>query len=123
MRSVFAGLLLLAGVASAQEGFPLDGTWRAEHVSANGTHRTIVLIMEWDGKAIHTTINPGPDGVEASTAALEPAGWKVQLKATGKTGTPISFDGAIGDIGKYNRNLTGKWSEGTDSFDLRFVRE
>jgi hypothetical protein len=122
MRAVFAALLLLAGVASAQEGFPLDGTWRGEHVAANGTHRTIVLIMQWDGKAVATTINPGPNAVE-STAELRPEGWKVQLKAASKAGAPISFEGAIGELGKYNRSLTGKWSEGTESFDIRFVRE
>lgn len=123
MRIAFAGLLLLAGIASAQEGFPLDGTWRGEHVAANGAHRTIVLIMQWDGKAIATTINPGPNAVEASNAELLPEGWKFQLKAAGKDGTPISFDGAIGELGKYNRSLTGKWNEGKESFDIRFVRE
>lgn len=123
MRYALAGLLLLAGVASAQEGFPLDGTWRGEHVAANGAHRTIVLIMEWDGKAINTTINPGPGAVQASSAELLPDGWKVQLKAATKAGAPITFDGAIGELGKYNRSLSGKWSEGKESFDIRFVRE
>lgn len=123
MRAMFAGLLLLAGAASAQEGFPLDGTWRAEHVAANGAHRTIVLIMEWDGKTIHTTINPGPEAVMAASAELLPEGWKVSLKATGKAGAPISFDGTIGDLGKYNRHITGKWTEGNQSFDIRFVHE
>lgn len=122
MRSLFAGLLLLASVASAQEGFPLDGTWRGVHTGADGSQRTIVLIMEWDGKVIGGTINPGPESISFETATLEPADWKFTLAATAG-GKPVTFTGTLGDIGKYDRNLTGKWSEGDQSFDIRFVRE
>ena len=123
MRSLIAGLVLLAGVASAQEGFPLDGTWRGVVASANGAQRTIVLIMEWDGKVIGGTINPGPDAVTFATAELDPATWGFKLSASGAGNTPIAFNGTLGEIGKYDRSLTGKWSEGKQSFDIRFVRE
>jgi hypothetical protein len=123
MRALFAGLLLLAGAAAAQEGFPLDGTWRGVHAAPDGTQRTIVLIMEWDGRMIGGTINPGPDSVTFESAALEPADWKFTLAAKGPGGTPIAFTGTLGDIGRYDRTLTGKWSEGQRSFDIRFVRE
>jgi hypothetical protein len=123
MRKLLAGLLLLAGTASAQEGFPLDGTWRGEHTAANGSHQTIVLIMQWDGKAITGTINPGPDAVEFAAATLVPEGWKVTLSAKTPKGAAISFEGAISDLGKYSRSLSGKWTEGAASFDIRFVRE
>lgn len=122
MRRLIAGLLLLAGVASAQEGFPLDGTWRGVHTGANGSQRTIVLIMEWDGKVIGGTINPGPDAVMFTSAELDPKTWTLKMSAEGK-GTPIMFTGTIGEIGKYDRSLSGKWSEGKESFDIRFVRE
>lgn len=123
MRIRLAGLLLLlAGSAGAQEGFPLDGTWRGE-VAAAGAARTIVLIMQWDGKTIAGTINPGPNSVEFASATLVPDGWKVTFAAKDAKGNAIAFDGAIGELGKYNRTLSGKWTEGSASFDIRFVRE
>ena len=40
MRKALLGLVLLAaGAAVAQEGFPLDGTWRGEVINKDGeTH-------------------------------------------------------------------------------------
>jgi hypothetical protein len=40
-----------------------------------------------------------------------------------KQGAAVHFDGAISNLGKYNRVLAGKWTEGASSFDIRFVRE
>jgi hypothetical protein len=123
MRGLFAVLLLVVSAANAQEGFPLDGTWRGEHVASDGSHKTIVLIMQWDGKKVTGTINPGPGAAEFSAAGLIPDGWKVTLAAKTAAGASISFAGALSDLGKYNRALTGKWSEGGATFDIRFVRE
>jgi hypothetical protein len=124
MRNLLAGLLLLVATAAvSQEGFPLDGTWRGEHTAADGSHQTIVLIMQWDGKRIAGTINPGPNAVEFSSAELMPAGWKVTLAAKTAGGKDISFEGAIADLGKYHRAIAGKWTEGGKSHDIRFVRE
>ena len=56
MRTLLAGVLLLLGVtAAAQEGFPLDGTWRGTVAGPGGTQRTIVLVMMWDGKSVTGT--------------------------------------------------------------------
>jgi hypothetical protein len=124
MRMVLPGLLmLLAGSAAAQEGFPLDGTWRGETVAKDGSHRTIVLVMQWDGNAIAGTINPGPQAIEFAAAELKPDGWKVTFSAQDQKGKAIAFDGALAELGKYDRKLAGKWTEGATSFDIRFVRE
>jgi hypothetical protein len=124
MRGVFTTLMLaFAAAAVAQEGFPLDGTWRGETTAADGSHRTIVLIMQWDGKQIAGTINPGPDGVDFTSGKLNPEGWKFTLDVTPDKGAPIHFDGTLSDLGKYDRVLAGRWTQGTASFDIRFVRE
>jgi hypothetical protein len=124
MRYLLAGLLLLSAAATnAQEGYPLDGTWRSETVAADGSHRTIVLIMQWDGKKIAGTINPGPNATEFSTAVLTPAGWKLAMTARTAKGAAISFAGALSNLGKYNRALTGTWTEAGKSQEIRFVRE
>lgn len=115
--------LLIAVTASAQEGFPLDGTWRGHHAAADGSTATVVLIMQWDGKQVAGTINPGPQGIEFTDASLEPEGWKVHLAAKDAKGGAITLEGAISDLGKYNRVITGKWTEGGRTHDIRFVRE
>jgi hypothetical protein len=122
--------MLLAGVlaavvtvAGAQEGFPLDGTWRSQAVAADGSERTLVLILEWDGKQVTGTINPGPQGIDFTGASLNPEGWRVTLVAKDASGGEIRLEGAIADLGKYHRTIEGKWTEGGRSQDVRFVRE
>ena len=124
MRGLYAALLLMvAATVTAQEGFPLDGTWRGETVAKDGSHRTIVLILQWDGKQINGTMNPGRDGVDFTNGKLDPEGWKFTLALKTKGGENVQFNGAISNLGKYNRVLAGKWTEGANSFDIRFVHE
>jgi hypothetical protein len=128
MRKLLIGNLLVASwlvsaAAVAQEGFPLDGTWRGEHAAAKGAPTTVVVIMQWDGKQIAGTINPGPNGIEFTGATLDPDGWKVHLAAKDAKGKDVILDGVVSDLGKYSRVITGKWTEGGKTHDIRFVRE
>ena len=124
MRGVLTTFVLIfAAAAMAQEGFPLDGTWRGETTAQDGSHRTIVLVMQWDGKQISGTINPGPNGVDFTSGKLNPDGWKFTLETQNPQGAAIQFNGAISDLGKYDRVLAGKWTEGGSTIDVRFVRE
>ena len=123
MRKWWIAGLLAAVAASAQEGFPLDGTWRSETVAADGSHSTIVLIMQWDGSQISGTINPGPDGTDFTGGKLDPEGWKFTLNTKTAKGADIAFEGTISNLGKYDRVLSGKWTEGGRSQDVRFVHE
>lgn len=115
-------LAALAVAAVAQEGFPLDGTWRAEHQAGDNT-ATIVLVMQWDGQKISGTINPGPKSTPITEAKLIPDGWHVTLAARTANGEAISFAGVISDLGAYNRHIEGIWKEGGRTVNVRFVRE
>jgi hypothetical protein len=120
MRILLAGVLLAAAaVAVAQEGFPLDGTWRGERKGAG----TIVLVMQWDGHKVTGLINPGPRAIPIADAQLIPDGWKVTLSANSPSGGPISFEGTLADLGAYNRSISGTWTEGGKHYPLRMVRE
>jgi hypothetical protein len=122
--TLLAGVLVaVAAVASAQEGFPLDGTWRSQAVAADGSERTLVLILQWDGKQVAGTINPGPEGVDFTGATLDPEGWKVKLVARDAAGGEIRLEGAIANLGKYNRVIEGQWTEGGRTQNVRFVHE
>jgi hypothetical protein len=123
MRMLFAGLLLIAGIAGAQEGFPLDGTWRGETTAQDGSHRTIVLIMQWDGKQVAGTVDPGPGSTEFTGGKLDPDGWKFTLDAKNAKGVTMHFVGTLSELGSYRRVLTGRWTQGGSTSDIRFVRE
>jgi hypothetical protein len=124
MRRWIATLLLLAaGAANAQEGFPLDGTWRGDLTGAGTIARTIVIVMEWDGHKVKGVINPGPNAIDLGEVTLVPDGWHVTISAQSAERKPISFEGTLSELGSYNRVLTGKWNEGGRSYSFRMVRE
>ena len=109
--------------AHAQEGFPLDGTWRGQRQAGTEAPVTIVLVLEWDGKKVSGVIDPGPKSVPIASAELIPDGWRVKLEAHTNTGEAISFTGVIGKLGAYDRTITGTWTEGGRSYRVRMIRE
>ena len=123
MRSVLGIFLLAATVAVAQEGFPLDGTWRGERQAAGETPATVVMIMQWDGQKVTGVINPGPKAIPIADAKLIPDGWRVTVAATTASGESIAFDGTLADLGAYNRSISGTWTEGGRKYSVRMVRE
>lgn len=122
MRRVFAGLLLTAALsAQAQEGYPLDGTWRGQR--QDGDKATVVMVIEWDGAKVGGVVNPGPRGARITSVELDPDGWKVSITAEGKDGKPVTLEGAIGDLGSYHRYIDGTYTEGGRSSRIRMTRE
>jgi hypothetical protein len=126
MRSLLVLLplvLLGASSAHAQEGFPLDGTWRGERQNAAKRSTTVVMVLQWDGQKISGVINPGPSAITISNAQLVPDGWKVTVSARTADGKPIKYEGTIGKLGAYDRYIEGTWTEGGRSDPVRMVRE
>jgi hypothetical protein len=123
MRSLLGVFLLVATVAVAQEGFPLDGTWRGERQAAGETPATVVMIMQWDGQKVTGVINPGSKAIQIADAKLIPDGWRVTVAATTASGENIAFEGTIAELGAYNRSISGTWTEGGRKYSVRMVRE
>jgi len=123
-RSVFLFFLLATLCASgfAQEGYPLNGTWRGQWMSGSDSN-TAVVVMEWDGTVINGRINPGRNMVRFDTASLDASTWTVHIEATSKEGQPIVIDGVLGELGSYNRTLTGSWSVAGQSSPIVLTRE
>ena len=109
-------MLALGVLASsgAQEGHPLKGSWLGEW-QGNSVHGDdILLILDWDGKAITGMINPGTDNMPLTRASLEPNGWAVRLEAEGKDkdGSAVRYviEGKLENLELPNRSLNGTWS-------------
>ena len=108
--------LALAAPISAQEGYPLKGSWIGVWEGNTALGNDVLMVMNWDGKKVSGTINPGTDNIAIDTATLDPAGWKVHIEASAKNkaGATVKYviDGAIQKLEMPNRAIVGTWSGG-----------
>jgi hypothetical protein len=83
--------------------------------------------MNWDGKAITGTINPGTDDIPIKNATLNPEGWVVHLEADAKdkSGATINYviDGKIENLSFHNRSIVGTWKSQKESGPFKISRQ
>ena len=105
--------------AVAQEGHPLKGSWLGTWTPNKIHGNDVVVVMNWDDKAITGTINPGTDNIPIKTATLNPQGWLVHIEADAKdkAGNPLTYviDGKIEKLPLANRSITGTWKNQKES--------
>ena len=119
--------LALTMPGQAQEGHPLRGSWIGEW-KGNQTHDEFVLIvLDWNGREITGTINPGTDNIEITSAELNPADWTVRIEADTEDSDGRSVDyvieGNIQDLELPNRYITGTWRNGSERGDFEIRRQ
>jgi hypothetical protein len=115
--------ILLPAFALAQEGYPLDGTWRGEWARPGEEGTLAVIVMNWDGSTIEGRINPGRNTINFDNAALDAENWTVHIEATDPEGRPIVIDGVLENIGSYNRTITGTWTLAGVEHQIVLTRE
>jgi hypothetical protein len=113
--------------AAAQEGHPLKGSWIGTWTPNRIHGNDVVIVLNWDGRAITGTINPGTDNMPIKRATLNPEGWLVHLEADAKdqSGTPITYviDGKIENLPLANRSINGTWKSQKESGVLKIARQ
>jgi hypothetical protein len=109
-------LLAVPGVASAQYGHPLHGTWSGAW-GKNQDNR-VLLNLDYDGKQVTGEINPGPNALTVTKTDIDysdPTAWKVKMEADGKdaAGKPVHvvIDGTLQNIEVYYKILRGTWTQ------------
>ena len=128
VRAVVLLLFLVCAAAAnaAQYGHPLSGSWSGDWGATKETRNRLLLELDWDGKSVTGTINPGPNAVPLQKASLDPSTWTVRFEAEGKdpSGKPVRYvvEGKLENLGSYNRVLSGTWSQGGVKGDFRLVR-
>jgi hypothetical protein len=127
LRSVVAiAFVAIAANASAQFGHPLKGSWSGDWGTSPANRTHVVLDLNWDGKAITGTINPGASGVPLKVATLDPATWAIHFEGDGKdqSGANVHYviDGKLENLGASARVITGIWTQGTAKGDFKITR-
>ena len=132
MRTFVVALALSALCAAgapvvAQEGHPLKGSWTGTWEGNTVHGNSVLVILDWNGKAITGTVNPGTDNMVVKNATLNPDGWVFHFEADGKdkAGAVITYvvDGKIENLGLYNRVIAGTWSHDNVKGDFRIQRQ
>jgi len=113
----------LAGLIVAQEGHPLSGSWHGDWGSGANQRTPIVMFLKWNNKDVEGTLNPGKNGTPLKSVTLNPANSTVHIEGATKDGQKVSADGMLGDIGSYNRTITGTWTQGTAKGDFKLKRD
>ena len=125
--AVFVACLIGGTLISAQEGHPLKGSWLGTWGPAKTHSNEIVLVLNWDGKAITGTINPGTDNIAIKNASLNPDGWVVHFEADAKdkSGRALTYviDGKIENLHLPNRAVTGTWKNQKESGAFKMTRQ
>ena len=125
--TLFVASLASTAPAIAQEGHPLKGSWVGTWGPSKLHDNDLLVVLNWDGKAITGQINPGTDDGKIKTATLNPEGWLVHMEFDGKdkTGKAVSYvlDGKIEGLAFRNRKITGTWKGGTESGQFMLQRQ
>jgi hypothetical protein len=113
--------------AAAQEGHPLKGSWLGTWNRNPPQANDLVIVLNWDGKNITGTINPGVDNLTVKNATLNPDGWAVHLEVDAKdrTGTVQTYvlDGKIENLTLPNRSITGTWKSQKENGTFKVARQ
>jgi hypothetical protein len=113
--------------AAAQEGHPLKGSWLGTWAGNTSHSPDIVVVLNWDGKAITGIINPGIDDIPIKNATLNPNGWVVHFEADAKdkSGRALTYvvDGKIENLHVPNRSITGTWKNQKESGAFNIARQ
>jgi hypothetical protein len=124
--------LFVVGLASpapvaAQEGHPLKGSWIGKWEKNTIHGADVIVVMNWDGKAITGMINPGTDNIAIKNATLDPDTWTVHLEgdAKDKSGAPLTYilEGKIENLAMANRTIKGTWKNQKESGALSISRQ
>ena len=120
--TVFLACLGFVAPLTAQEGHPLKGSWIGTWGPSQNHSNDIIVILNWDGKAITGMINPGTDNIPIKSATLMPDTWSVHFEAAAKDST-YTFDGKIENLAMHNRSITGTWKSPKESGKVNVQRQ
>ena len=111
----------------AQEGHPLVGSWHGSWGPDSKSRTNVTFLLNYDGKDITGTLNPGPDATQLQKATLDPSNWGVHLEADLKdragSVVHVEIEGKIEDVTSARRSIVGTWTQGAAKGDFKVTRD
>jgi hypothetical protein len=109
----------VTGVAAAQVGHPVKGSWSGYWGTSDTDKHRILLVLDWQNREITGTINPGPNAVKIDKASLDVDTWTLTLTASmpDSSGRKVPFvtTGRLTNLGSWNnRKYSGTYVLGTE---------
>ena len=120
--------LAAAMPAAAQEGHPLKGSWIGTWAANNNHGNDLLLVLNWDGKNITGTINPGTDNIADQERHAQSRGLgrahRGRREGQGRA-TPLTYviDGKIENLPLANRTVTGTWKNQGENGAFKIARQ
>ena len=118
LLNIFLLFSLVSSAASAQEGHPLKGSWIGEWRGNEALGDFVLLVMDWDGKAVTGTINPGTDNIVIESVDLNPSNWTVTIE-----GGDYEIQGTIENLELPSRSIVGTWRNGRERGEFEISRQ
>ena len=115
---VCAVLGFTAAIGQAQEGHPLKGSWIGEWQGNERNGDFVLVVLDWNGREVTGTINPGTDDIAIERATLDPEDWSVRLEAQ-----DYVIEGNIRDLELPGRSIDGTWRHGDGRGNIQIVRQ
>ena len=103
-------------------GHPAKGTFLGEWGPNGGTQDRLMVLMDWDGKAITGTINPGPQAMPITKAELNPDNWTLHVEG-GAGAARVVLDGKFENLTWLARSLTGTYTQGNQRGTFKITRQ
>ena len=103
------------------QGHPLKGVWLGDWGTSRANRNQVVIEMDWDGKTVTGSINPGVDPVPFTKVELNYNNWTVHFEAESK-GVHYVIDGKIQNLGSVSRSIVGTWLQGNQKGDFKITR-
>ena len=108
--------------ANSGHGHPAKGIFIGEWGATANNQDSLVVSMDWNGKAITGIINGGPDGASITKAELNPADWTLHIEAEGK-GTKYVLDGKFENLTWLGRSIVGTYTRGDQKGTFKLTRQ
>ena len=111
----------------AQEGHPLRGTWHGSFGPDAKTRTDCTLVMDWDGKDVVGTLNPGLRSAPLQKTNFDAPKWMFHFEADYKDRSGkvehLTVDAKIEDPTHPRRKLVGTYTMGSQKGDFEAQRD
>ena len=108
--------------ADSGHGHPVKGSFVGAWGPNPNAQDSLLVLMDWDGKAINGTINPGKQGVPITKAELNPNNWTLHIEA-GTGADRIVLDGKFENLTWLARSLAGTYIRGNQRGTFKITRQ